>query len=118
MFFRLWCWLHNAAKDEEFGKNAQWEFSFDETVQIAGPKNIGIVTWRFVRFGRKLYEVKSPKHHYIFYEDQLKKTNYRIFSKIKIKEVKFKTLKEGHCWTLTKRFPYSTPYVNHVIKLR
>ena len=113
MICRLWGWLHNTSvrDDEVFNRpKFKWAFDLSEEVQVRGSKRIGMIFYRWIRFGWKIYEIKIGSHYYAFYEDQLAKTNLRVYGKVVIQEIRFKTLREGHSYMPTKRWIYHPPY--------
>jgi hypothetical protein len=113
---RIWGWFHNASKDSEVADKPgfKWAFDLSEEVQIKGTKYIGMIWFRWIRYGWKVYEIKINNKYYVYYESRLAKTDLRVYSEVAIKEVKFKTLKEGHYTVPTKRWtPPTYPYCNY-----
>lgn len=112
---KIWCWLNKASMDVEAMEKAKWDFEVGETVQLGNSRCIGAISFRWIRFGQKLYEIQINNRYYFYYEWELKKTDLRVFSKVVIKEIKFKKLEEGLRCQPTKRWTpirYHHPYWN------
>lgn len=115
LIFRFLHWWNETHKDKDMHGNKIWTFNINETVKTKRSKNIGLVVWRFIKNKQEIYEIKIGKHYYIFYKHELSKTNLRLFGQVKIEEIKFKNLNDGHFCQRTYQWKqmHFTQYVHH-----
>ncbi len=103
-FLRKWF----TSKGNDVTMTIKWKFKIGQEIQIKSTRSLGMICHRWIQNGTKLYEIKIGRYSFIYYEPEIEKTYYTVRSRVKIQEVKFKNLAEGHYCALTRRkyWPY------------